>query len=276
MYVKIISRDSLPISHPHGFRSDLKVDRAYNSKPRRMGNWKCGTCVRGRFIHCHCRSFRKGHCYRRMVKRENCPSLRLVFIARIRRCCNGTRGGRECLPCGYTHVHTHTRVLLRARNVAQGSRPPSSHCAVFLTYYSFRKSFRNVSNHGYAYMRVLNDARNWYSLEESLDPFHFMPAAFRNRWISSSCARASSPPFHFVIERMEWMPCFVERDASGKSNSCRVEENFLKRETRLRGLCLCFFSSFLFFLFFLFFFSFCSISFSIFSFSLFLLPVCVR
>lgn len=104
MYVKIISRDSLPISHPHGFRSDLKVDRAYNSKPRRMGNWKCGTCVRGRFIHCHCRSFRKGHCYRRMVKRENCPSLRLVFIARIRRCCNGTRGGRECLPCGYTHT----------------------------------------------------------------------------------------------------------------------------------------------------------------------------
>lgn len=176
----------------------------------------------------------------------------------------------------HADIHTHTRVLLRARNVAQGSRPPSSHCAVFLTYYSFRKSFRNVSNHGYAYMRVLNDARNWYSLKESLDPFHFMPAAFRNRWISSSCARASSPPFHFVIERMEWMPCFVERDASGKSNSCRVEENFLKRETRLRGLCLCFFSSFLFFLFFLFFFSFCSISFSIFSFSLFLLPVCVR
>lgn len=71
---------------------------------------------RGRFIHC--RPFRKGHCYRRMVKRENCPSLRLVFIAR--RCCNGTRG-RECLPCGYTH--THTRTYARARNVAEGSPP---------------------------------------------------------------------------------------------------------------------------------------------------------
>ena len=64
-------------------------------------------------------------------------------------------------------------------------------------------------------------------------------------------ARTSSRPFHFVIERMKWMPCFVERDASGKSNFCRVEENFLKRETRLRGLPLFFFFfSFLLFIFF--------------------------